>query len=207
VKTRTCECLACHYCSMPLALRHEHDHFPVPRAAGGRAVVPACMNCHELKDRTLAGQWDATAVFRAVVELGLTSWDGATHATLDALDAEARWAQLSPAARLLYAKLRRIMYGSYPVAAPAAPVLPIEPEPISPPPEPAPPRRPLGRPSGISDDLARRILRERTAGASLGAIARALNADGVPTAQGGVRWYPSTVKNVTGRAEVKPSAA
>lgn len=59
---------------------------------------------------------------------------------------------------------------------------------------------PLGRPSGISDDLARRILRERAAGASLGAIARALNADGVPTAQGGVRWYPSTVRNVTERS-------
>jgi len=34
------------------------------------------------------------------------------------------------------------------------------------------------------------------AGAGWSTIARALNADGVPTAQGGARWYPSTVRAV-----------
>jgi hypothetical protein len=36
--------------------------------------------------------------------------------------------------------------------------------------------------------------RERAAGKSLAAIADGLNAAGVPTAQGGRRWYPATVR-------------
>lgn len=38
-----------------------------------------------------------------------------------------------------------------------------------------------------------RIVAERDAGASLTAIADRLTADGVPTARGGARWYPSTI--------------
>ncbi len=36
----------------------------------------------------------------------------------------------------------------------------------------------------------------RRSGTSLAGIARALTSDGVPTAHGGARWYPSTVRNV-----------
>ena len=39
-----------------------------------------------------------------------------------------------------------------------------------------------------------RIRRERAAGKSLAAIAKGLNADRIPTAQGGARWYPATVR-------------
>jgi predicted ATPase len=42
--------------------------------------------------------------------------------------------------------------------------------------------------------VVRRMQRERTAGKSLAAIADGLNASGVPTAQGGRRWYPATVR-------------
>jgi len=42
--------------------------------------------------------------------------------------------------------------------------------------------------------VVNRIRRERAAGQSLAAIADRLNADGVPTAQGGRRWYPATVR-------------
>ena len=41
-----------------------------------------------------------------------------------------------------------------------------------------------------------RIVTDRASGISFGKIAAALNADGVPTAQGGKRWYPATVKAV-----------
>ena len=41
-----------------------------------------------------------------------------------------------------------------------------------------------------------RIVTDRASGVSFGKIAAALNADGVPTAQGGKRWYPATVKAV-----------
>ena len=41
----------CLYCSMPIALSHEHDHFPIPHRLGGTEVHCVCVNCHDLKDR------------------------------------------------------------------------------------------------------------------------------------------------------------
>jgi DNA invertase Pin-like site-specific DNA recombinase len=58
----------------------------------------------------------------------------------------------------------------------------------------------LGRPRSISDELAARISRERGEGRTLQSIADELNADKVPTGQGGVRWYPSTVRAVLSSA-------
>jgi hypothetical protein len=57
-----------------------------------------------------------------------------------------------------------------------------------------PPRRP-GRPAAISNDVIARIRAERAAGHSYGAIARGLDADGVEPAQGGIRWWPSTIRH------------
>jgi len=54
----------------------------------------------------------------------------------------------------------------------------------------------LGRPRTMSTAVVERIQAGRRAGLSLRAIADALNADQVPTAQGGSRWYASTVKAV-----------
>lgn len=48
----------------------------------------------------------------------------------------------------------------------------------------------------LPDEVRRRIRDERTAGRSLAAIADGLNLDEVPTAKGGARWYPSTVRAV-----------
>jgi Recombinase len=45
-----------------------------------------------------------------------------------------------------------------------------------------------------------RIKRERAAGRSLATIANGLNADRVPTAQGGRRWYPATIRYTLNRA-------
>jgi DNA invertase Pin-like site-specific DNA recombinase len=59
----------------------------------------------------------------------------------------------------------------------------------------------LGRPPTISHYALERIKRERAAGKSLAAIANGLNADRVPTAQGGQRWYPATVRYTLARAE------
>jgi len=52
----------------------------------------------------------------------------------------------------------------------------------------------LGRPPQMSQHAIERIRRERAAGRSLAAIANGLNADRIPTAQGGRRWYPATVR-------------
>ena len=41
-----------------------------------------------------------------------------------------------------------------------------------------------------------RVVADRASGVSFGKIAAALNSDSVPTAQGGKRWYPATVKAV-----------
>ena len=54
----------------------------------------------------------------------------------------------------------------------------------------------LGRPEQIDAALRRRIVRMRRKGSGLSAIAAVLNDEGVPTARGGVRWYPSTVRAV-----------
>ena len=51
----------------------------------------------------------------------------------------------------------------------------------------------LGRPADVPADVVARVVAERRAGRSLLAIARGLDDDGVPTARGGQRWYPTTV--------------
>jgi DNA invertase Pin-like site-specific DNA recombinase len=57
----------------------------------------------------------------------------------------------------------------------------------------------LGRPPTMSPYAVDRIRRERAAGNSLAAIANGLNADRVPTAQGGRRWYPGTIRYTLNR--------
>ena len=54
----------------------------------------------------------------------------------------------------------------------------------------------LGRPVALPQGVRDRIARDRDAGLSLRAIAQRLNEQGIPTAQGGARWHPSTVRNV-----------
>jgi hypothetical protein len=61
---------------------------------------------------------------------------------------------------------------------------------------PHPPPRPAGRPPSLPDSVVARIRLEHEGGRSLGEIARALNIDGIPTAHGGRRWWPSTVRAV-----------
>jgi hypothetical protein len=46
---------------------------------------------------------------------------------------------------------------------------------------------------------AKRVRLDRAAGRSLAAIANGLNADRIPTAQGGRRWYPGTVRYTLNR--------
>jgi hypothetical protein len=60
----------------------------------------------------------------------------------------------------------------------------------------APRRRPrrVGRKPALPADVVSRILRESARGVSLAEIARRLNRDGIATAQGGRRWWPSTVR-------------
>lgn len=52
----------------------------------------------------------------------------------------------------------------------------------------------LGRPQSLPAAVRARIVTDRKAGRSLAAIADELNADAVPTAQGGRQWWPSTVR-------------
>ena len=57
----------------------------------------------------------------------------------------------------------------------------------------------LGRPASMSPYAIERITREHAAGKSLTQIANGLNADKVPTAQGGRRWYPATIRHTLNR--------
>jgi DNA invertase Pin-like site-specific DNA recombinase len=54
----------------------------------------------------------------------------------------------------------------------------------------------LGRPRTLPASVSDRIVAARNAGQGWSAIARELDADRVPTAQGGARWYPATVRSV-----------
>jgi DNA invertase Pin-like site-specific DNA recombinase len=54
----------------------------------------------------------------------------------------------------------------------------------------------LGRPRQLPETVRQRIRDLRSQGRSLAAIAGELKHDGVPTAQGGRTWYPSTVRAV-----------
>jgi hypothetical protein len=59
-----------------------------------------------------------------------------------------------------------------------------------------PARRPAGRPATLPRSVVERIRLEYARGRGLSEIARALTAEGVPTAHGGRRWWPSTVRAV-----------
>jgi hypothetical protein len=67
-----------------------------------------------------------------------------------------------------------------------------------------PPPRPAGRPPSLPDSVVARIRIEHERGRSLGEIARTLNTDGIPTAHGGRRWWPSTVRAVLLRTPLRP---
>lgn len=54
----------------------------------------------------------------------------------------------------------------------------------------------LGRPRAIDRALLARIVTERTSGASLRAIAKALNDEAVPTVRGGRCWHPATIRGL-----------
>jgi DNA invertase Pin-like site-specific DNA recombinase len=54
----------------------------------------------------------------------------------------------------------------------------------------------LGRPSTLPAEVVARIVAAKAAGLSLRAIAAALTADGIATAQGGAKWHASTIKAV-----------
>jgi DNA invertase Pin-like site-specific DNA recombinase len=59
--------------------------------------------------------------------------------------------------------------------------------------------RPHGRPAvADNQELHQRILRMRTQGITLQAIADQLNEEGVPTVRGGAKWRPSSVQAATG---------
>ncbi len=53
-----------------------------------------------------------------------------------------------------------------------------------------------GRKPGLPPVVVTRIRDEHAKGMSFGEIARALNAEGVKTSQGGRQWWPSTVRAV-----------
>ncbi len=54
----------------------------------------------------------------------------------------------------------------------------------------------LGRPRAVSHTAVDQARALRAAGLSYAACAERLTAEGVPTAHGGARWYPSTVRKV-----------
>jgi hypothetical protein len=109
-----CACTQCFYCDRPLDV-HQHDHYPIPKRAGGTATVAACVVCHDLKDRIPLRCWDVDAMHAAFDELFLEEIKSMRNLpaaeVLNRLDLglsahERDWLKLSPLARVLLAKLR-----------------------------------------------------------------------------------------------------
>jgi Recombinase len=63
-----------------------------------------------------------------------------------------------------------------------------------------PTRRPAGRPPTLPASVVERIRLEYARGRGLSEIARSLTVEGVPTAHGGQRWWPSTVRAILARS-------
>lgn len=61
------------------------------------------------------------------------------------------------------------------------------------------PRQRPGRRPNITPDVVARIRKEYADAKSLAEIARGLDADGVENAQGGRKWWPSTIRTVLAR--------
>jgi DNA invertase Pin-like site-specific DNA recombinase len=57
----------------------------------------------------------------------------------------------------------------------------------------------IGRPRSVPEAVAAQVRRMREQGKSYALIAADLNSRGVPTGQGGRRWYPATVRSVAAR--------
>jgi hypothetical protein len=66
---------------------------------------------------------------------------------------------------------------------------------------PRPRRAPVGRPPAVPPEVAERIRAEHAVGGTLGQIARGLDADQIPTAQGARRWWPSSVRAILIRSD------
>jgi DNA invertase Pin-like site-specific DNA recombinase len=64
----------------------------------------------------------------------------------------------------------------------------------------------LGRDRMTPPDVVKRIVAGARVGMGHTDIARALDADNVPTPNGGARWYPSTVRRIAARERERQSA-
>jgi DNA invertase Pin-like site-specific DNA recombinase len=63
----------------------------------------------------------------------------------------------------------------------------------------------LGRPTSVPVAVSKRLSLLRKSGMSYHAIADMVNSEGIPTAQGGARWYAATVRKVLVRSEAQAS--
>jgi hypothetical protein len=79
----------CWYCDDELGDRHEHDHVQ-PRRVGGTFTVPACFDCHNLKDRVTLNNWPTDVALRAILDIGAEHelFVDARQAVLAVLDGE-----------------------------------------------------------------------------------------------------------------------
>lgn len=105
----------CFYCDA-LLVRWENDHFPIPREFGGVDTVPVCVNCHDLKDRSLIDEWPAdyllghvTAMPAGTLQLANEVLRGDVDSVYEAvaklLD---DWWSIRPGPRLVLAKMVRV---------------------------------------------------------------------------------------------------
>ena len=105
----------CFYCDA-LLVRWENDHFPIPREFGGVDTVPACVTCHDAKDRSVIDDWPADYLLGQVTAMPVETLQLANEVLRGDVDsvyeAVAKllddWWSIRPGPRLVLAKMVRV---------------------------------------------------------------------------------------------------
>lgn len=111
------DCDSCAYCGIMFGnIHHEHDHAPVPKSAGGNKLLPACLACHDLKDRFTVDKWHSGTMASTVIELlalgRMNDFREPGSLFSGALPTElpAEWDSMSRFAKIMWAKMARLAY-------------------------------------------------------------------------------------------------
>lgn len=103
----------CFYCDALLTKgNREMDHFPIPDSAGGKAMVPACVTCHDMKDRFPLAKWPIGFVAAAMADQCVEDFmvSASTRDEGDILAALQNWSSMSRNGRLFVAKMMRVAH-------------------------------------------------------------------------------------------------
>lgn len=110
-RRRDDDCEGCHYCGLRFgSVHHEHDHAPIPKHVGGVDEVPACVTCHDLKDRAGLNGWPATDTLQALSRLAESGLLAAALLGAPPQSWPVEWSEMGRWERLLWARAVKLAH-------------------------------------------------------------------------------------------------